>query len=86
MHLPLAPFTAEAFAPFGRTIQPPEPGAEAPCTGGVTSDDPNGGGPHPRHGGRSAVSFSDGHAESLLPRQWYWAGTPWLKPDLGGNP
>ena len=29
MHLPLAPFTAEAFAPFGRTIQPPEPGAEA---------------------------------------------------------
>lgn len=63
-----------------------DPGDDAPCTGCTTSDDPNWGGPHPRHGGRSAVAFADGHAESLQPRQWYWAGTPWLKPELGGNP
>ncbi|MCZ7639967.1 MAG: type II secretion system GspH family protein [Verrucomicrobia bacterium] len=24
--------------------------------------------------------------KALQPRQWYWAGTPWLKPELGGNP
>jgi ureidoglycolate lyase len=29
MHLPLEPLTAPAFAPFGRTIEPPEPGGEA---------------------------------------------------------
>ena len=29
MHLPLEPLTAAAFAPFGRTIEPPEPGGEA---------------------------------------------------------
>ena len=29
MHLPLQPLTAPAFARFGRTIEPPEPGGEA---------------------------------------------------------
>jgi len=62
-----------------------DPGNDAPNTGGVTNDDPNWGGPHPRHGGRSAIAFADGHVESLLPRQWFWAGTPWLKPDVGGG-
>ena len=62
-----------------------DPGDDAPCTGCVTSDDPNWGGPHPRHGGRSAIAFADGHAESFQPRKWYWSGTPWLKPNIGGD-
>lgn len=61
-----------------------DPDNDAPNTGGVTSDDPNWGGPHPRHGGRSAVAFADGHVESLKPAKWFWGGTPWLKPDEGG--
>lgn len=62
-----------------------DPGNDAPNTGGVTNDDPNWGGPHPRHGGRSAIAFVDGHIESFQPRKWFWAGTPWLKPDVGGQ-
>ena len=62
-----------------------DPGNDAPNTGGVTSDDPNWGGPHPRHSGRTAVAFVDGHSESLQPRKWYWSGTPWLKPEEGGQ-
>ena len=56
-----------------------------PCGGCVTSDDPNWGGPHPRHSGRSAVTFADTHVESLKPARWYWAGTPWLNPAVGGE-
>lgn len=62
-----------------------DPGKDAPNTGGVTHDDPNWGGPHPRQGGRSAIAFVDGHAESLQPSRWYWSGTPWLKPEEGGR-
>jgi len=62
-----------------------DPGDDAPNTGGVTNDDPNWGGPHPRHAGRSAVSFVDGHVQSLRPSKWYWSGTPWLKPDSAGQ-
>jgi prepilin-type N-terminal cleavage/methylation domain-containing protein/prepilin-type processing-associated H-X9-DG protein len=62
-----------------------DPANDAPCSGCVTSDDPNWGGPHPRHSGRSAVAFADSHIESLKPARWYWAGTPWLKPDIGGQ-
>jgi prepilin-type N-terminal cleavage/methylation domain-containing protein/prepilin-type processing-associated H-X9-DG protein len=62
-----------------------DPGNDAPNVGGVTSDDPNWGGPHPRHNGRSAVAFVDGHIESMKPSRWYWAHTPWLKPDEGGQ-
>jgi prepilin-type N-terminal cleavage/methylation domain-containing protein/prepilin-type processing-associated H-X9-DG protein len=61
-----------------------DPANDAPNTGGVTSDDPNWGGPHPRHGGRTAIVFADGHVDSLRPNQWYWGDTPWLKPDEGG--
>ena len=61
-----------------------DPGNDAPNVGGVTSDDPNWGGPAPRHSGRSAVAFLDGHVVSLKPSTWYWSLTPWLKPDVGG--
>jgi prepilin-type N-terminal cleavage/methylation domain-containing protein/prepilin-type processing-associated H-X9-DG protein len=61
-----------------------DPGDDAPNTGGVTNDDPNWGGPHPRHNGRSAIVFLDGHAESMKPSQWYWSLTPWLQPKKGG--
>jgi prepilin-type N-terminal cleavage/methylation domain-containing protein/prepilin-type processing-associated H-X9-DG protein len=62
-----------------------DPVNDAPNSSGVTSDDPNWGGPHPRHNGRSAVAFVDGHIESLRPFQWYWGDTPWLKPEEGGQ-
>jgi prepilin-type N-terminal cleavage/methylation domain-containing protein/prepilin-type processing-associated H-X9-DG protein len=62
-----------------------DPANDAPCSGCVTSGDPNWGGPHPRHNTRSAIAFADTHVEALKPRSWYYAGTPWLKPDLGGG-
>jgi prepilin-type N-terminal cleavage/methylation domain-containing protein len=62
-----------------------DPAADAPNTGGVTSDDPNWGGPHPRHAGLSAIAFADNHIESLKPVRWFWGTTPWLKPDQGGQ-
>ena len=61
-----------------------DPGNDAPNTGGVTGDDPNWGGPMPRHDGRSAVAFMDGHIVSLRPSAWYWSLTPWLQPNKGG--
>jgi prepilin-type N-terminal cleavage/methylation domain-containing protein/prepilin-type processing-associated H-X9-DG protein len=63
-----------------------DPANDAPCVGCVTSSgDPNWGGPHLRHGGRSNVAFADGHIQGMRASQWYWAGTPWLKPALGGE-
>jgi len=61
-----------------------DPGADAPNVGGVTGSDPNWGGPFPRHNGRSAIMFLDGHVESLRPSAWYYSLTPWLMPDVGG--
>ena len=61
-----------------------DPGDDAPNTGGVTGDDPNWGGPHPRHNARSAVAFLDTHVESMKPSQWYWSLSPWLDPKKGG--
>jgi prepilin-type N-terminal cleavage/methylation domain-containing protein/prepilin-type processing-associated H-X9-DG protein len=58
---------------------------DAPCGGCVAAnDDPNWGGPDPRHDRRSNVTFADGHVESTLPAKWYWARSPWLMPDVGG--
>ncbi len=63
-----------------------DPGNDAPCSGCVTSGgDPNWGGPHLRHNERSNIAFADSHIEAKRASDWYWAGTPWLKPDLGGN-
>jgi len=47
--------------------------------------DPNWGGPHLRHNLRSVVMFADGHAQTLPSSAWYWSGTPWLNPTIGGN-
>ena len=62
-----------------------DPGNDAPCGGCTTSSDPNWGGPHLRHSGRSNVSFVDGHVQGMKSAQWYWSGTPWLKVALGGG-
>ena len=62
-----------------------DPANDAPNTGGVTNDDPNWGGPILRHSGRSNIVFADAHAEHLPASTWFWGGTPWLKPDLGGD-
>jgi len=59
-------------------------GNDAPDTGGVAGDDPNWGGPMPRHSGQSAILFADNHVGSMKPSGWYWSLTPWLKPDVGG--
>ena len=61
-------------------------GNDSPCVGCVSStSDPNWGGPLPRHDERSNNGFADAHVERMKPMQWYWAGTPWLKPELGGD-
>lgn len=63
-----------------------DPAKDDPCTGCVTSPgDPNWGGPHLRHNARSNVTFADGHVEAMKSRVWFYSGTPWLKPDLGGG-
>lgn len=61
-----------------------DPRNDGPCFGCVTSMDGNWSGPQARHRGRSSVAFADGHVENLKPSQWYWAGTPWLDPFIGG--
>ncbi len=62
-----------------------DPANDAPCSGCVTSPgDPNWGGPHLRHDGRSNVLFVDSHVEAMRASKWYWSGTPWLLPDQGG--
>jgi prepilin-type N-terminal cleavage/methylation domain-containing protein/prepilin-type processing-associated H-X9-DG protein len=62
-----------------------DPRNDAPCMGCVTSLDGNWSGPEPRHKGRSNVAFADGHVEILKSSKWYWGGSPWLNPRLGGG-
>lgn len=62
-----------------------DPANSAPCDGCVISDDPNWGGPHLRHNGRSDVLFADSHVETLRAQTWFWSDSPWLKPDIGGQ-
>jgi len=63
-----------------------DPANDAPCSGCVTSaGDPNWGGPHLRHIQKSNIAFTDSHVESFKASKWYYAGTPWLKPALGGG-
>jgi prepilin-type N-terminal cleavage/methylation domain-containing protein/prepilin-type processing-associated H-X9-DG protein len=61
-----------------------DPANDAPNNGGVTNEDPNWGGPHPRHSNRSNNVFADAHTANMKSSQWYWGATPWLKPDVGG--
>ena len=61
-----------------------DPGSSVPCSCGLNPGDPNWGGPHLRHSGRSNVSCTAGHAEGLPSFKWYWSGTPWLDPKRGG--
>jgi prepilin-type N-terminal cleavage/methylation domain-containing protein/prepilin-type processing-associated H-X9-DG protein len=61
-----------------------DPGSSEPAAFAAT-DDPNWGGPRLRHNRRSVVAFVDGHAEPLRGSTWYWSGTPWLKPNVGGQ-
>ncbi|HTL54320.1 MAG TPA: hypothetical protein VL361_01520 [Candidatus Limnocylindrales bacterium] len=57
---------------------------DSPCVGCFSApDDPNRGGPLPRHNQRSNNAFVDGHIEAQKPAQWYWARTPWLMPQFG---
>lgn len=61
-----------------------DPVNSSPCDGCVTvpsTQDPNWGGPHLRHSGKSNVSFADSHVESMLSSRWYYGGSPWLKAD-----
>jgi prepilin-type N-terminal cleavage/methylation domain-containing protein/prepilin-type processing-associated H-X9-DG protein len=62
-----------------------DPQNDTPCMTCVTSGDGNWSGPQPRHQGRSNVAMTDGHIESKKPSQWYWGGTPWLNPAIGGS-
>lgn len=63
-----------------------DPSNDNPCSGCVTSpNDPNWGGPHLRHNQKSNIAFTDTHIETVKASKWYYAGTPWLKPDVGGG-
>lgn len=62
-----------------------DPANDAPCVGCVASvGDPNWGGPHLRHNQRSNIAFVDSHVEPLKASAWFFADTPWLKPEIGG--
>jgi prepilin-type N-terminal cleavage/methylation domain-containing protein/prepilin-type processing-associated H-X9-DG protein len=65
-------------------VQDPSSSAR-PAALAASPGDPNWGGPSLRHNARSVVAFTDGHVESVKASKWYWAGTPWLNPDLGGQ-
>ena len=54
------------------------------CPDCVTGDNPNWCGPALRHNERSNNGFADGHVEAMK-GFWYYAETPWLDPNRGGN-
>ena len=54
------------------------------CPDCVTGDNPNWCGPALRHNERSNNGFADGHVEAMK-GAWYYADTPWLDPNRGGN-
>ena len=54
------------------------------CPDCVTGDNPNWCGPALRHNERSNNGFADGHAEAMK-GFWYYAETPWLDPNRGGD-
>ena len=49
-----------------------------------SASDGNWCGPLPCHGKfQSNVGCADGHVALMYPAQWFYAGTPWLQPELG---
>ena len=42
-------------------------------------------GPAPRHQGKTATGFADGHVKVVDPNVWYYPNTPWLDPQTGGS-
>jgi len=65
-----------------------DPMKSSPCDGCVvapSTGDPNWGGPHLRHSGKSEIVFADSHVESLAASRWYYGETPWLRADTGGE-
>ena len=61
-----------------------DPASSKAGSAGAATDDPNWGGPHLRHSDRCNVLFVDGHIEGLRSK-WYYARSPWLNPDIGGE-
>jgi prepilin-type N-terminal cleavage/methylation domain-containing protein/prepilin-type processing-associated H-X9-DG protein len=54
------------------------------CPSCVTGDNPNWCGPALRHNEKSNNGFADGHVE-VMKGFWYYAQTPWLDPNRGGE-
>jgi prepilin-type N-terminal cleavage/methylation domain-containing protein/prepilin-type processing-associated H-X9-DG protein len=62
-----------------------DPASSQPAALVIDPNDPNWGGPQLRHNGRSNLLFADGHVTNTKASAWYWANSPWLKPDIGGQ-
>ena len=62
-----------------------DPINSAPCDGCVVNDDPNWGGPHLRHTGKSMLAFADAHVEIMKSPKWYYGGSPNLKANFGNK-
>jgi len=50
----------------------------------TTQWDVNWGGPNPRHSDTANVGFVDGHVKAMQ-STWYYNGSPWLNPAVGGS-
>lgn len=59
-------------------------GACASCTTQSPAAQPGWGGPRVRHLQTSVVGFADGHVKSMRAEQWYYSGSNWLNPNVGG--
>ncbi len=57
----------------------------ATLTAVTDASNPDWAGPSPRHAGKTATGFVDGHVKVLDPNRWYYPNTPWLDPTVGGN-
>lgn len=63
-----------------------DPAATGPGALVMEADNGDWCGPELRHSdGRSVVAMTDAHVDVMKASQWYWAGTPWLNPALGGR-
>ncbi len=57
----------------------------ASLTAVADASNPDWAGPSPRHAGKTATGFVDGHVKVLDPNRWYYPNTPWLDPLVGGQ-